>query len=347
MIIQQRLVSARRPVWQGVGTTFSERISAVKALREIGGDSTVIKSQMMAAVRKPDGSLKPVAVPGRYVIFRQPDERAQRYTYYGQCGSRYEIIQRLELATAVDELTSRWPLESIGEIDGGQTILFVLNAGRTAIKGDEITMYYLLVDTLDGGTSAKSLFTPLRMQCMNQLQTAMRSATVSVALEHRTGMNRSFAFTMQMVKKMVDSQEAVMDTFEMMARTKITPEQASRIFDATYRMPKRPAKAELTEIIPEDYTDLADIRQQGVDAIAAFEYYANRATMMRESALELLDVFNTQNPQIANTAWAAYNVAVEQADWRAGSGDVDKDAMFGERANEKRRAFSAAIAETH
>lgn len=337
-----RLNGNRRPVWEGLGSQFDRQISATQAFAETGLNFTVSKNPMLGAVNYKD-KLRPITVPNRYVLFREPGEYSSSYVYFGECGKEFEIVQREDLAKMIDPLTVRWPIVSVGEVNAGKTVFVVLNAGNMDIaNSDPIQLNYMIVDTIDGGTSAKCLLTPLRIQCTNALLSALKSAVVSVSLNHRNGFGRQINFTMDLAHRMMNAQEELVETLELMARTKITAEDAMRIFEATYKMPSKSAKSELVDIIPESQSDLSDIRQQGLNAIQAFEYYANQAATMRKYAAETLEFFNGDNPRVANTAWAAYNAAVEMADWREGRGDVDKDALFGQRATEKRRAFSAA-----
>jgi hypothetical protein len=330
----------RRPIWEGMGTKFDTAIPASLALREIGADFKVIKAPTYAAVRNAEG--KPTAVPlGKYELMRVPDHTSGVYTPFGRCGKEFEIIQRSELAAKLDAITGRWPLEVIGEIDGGQTVFFLLNAGRIEIHKDPVEMYYLLVDTLDGGTSLKSIFTTLRLRCTNALMTALKTSAVNISMNHRSGVGRNFEFNLNIIGKMVTSQVATISAFEMMAKYKITAEQVTRILDYVYPQPKTPAKAGLVDLIPEGNSDLADIRQQGVAAAAAYDYYVQRSETMQVNVRELFGAFNDETPHLANTSWALYNAFVENADWRKGVGEVDKDALLGHRANEKRMAFAA------
>ena len=70
---------------------------------------------------------------------------------------------------------------------------------------------------------------------------------------------------------------------------------------------------------------------------------SDRVLKIREGAQVLYHKFNDEHPQFAGTVWAAYNAATETSDWREGRGSVDYSTVFGPRAQEKVRAFKAAL----
>jgi hypothetical protein len=331
------MTSNRKPIWQALGTTFVTNITATDALREIDGDFEIIKAQTYASFKG-----HPVKLDGDFELMRK---LGGGYRKFGRCASAYEIVQRKEFASIIDDLTVRWPLETAGQLNDGQTFFCMLNAGQIEIKKDLMTMYFLIVDTADGGTSAKAMFTSLRMHCWNALLTSIKRAVVNMSMNHRRGIHRDLRFTIELAGKMAEAQNVTMQQFEWMANKILTPEQVVRIYSSTYPMPKRPAKMEILDIVPEDNEELADIRAGGLDAAYAYQYYTDTATAMRAAATGLLERFNDEQPTLANTGWAVYNAAVELADWRAGSESAYVDALFGRRAKEKRLAFTSVMRE--
>jgi hypothetical protein len=328
----------RQPIWQSLGTTFNVNISATDALREIGGDFDIIKAQTYAAV---DG--RPIKLHNKFELMRKmPDES---FVSFGSCHRAYEVMQRREFTNIIDNITVRWPLETAGQLNDGQTFFCMLNAGSFEIRGDPLVMYYMLVDTADGGTSAKSVFTPLRLYCYNALQVAMRKAAVNMPTVHRVGIRRDIESVFVLMEKMVKAQTTTLHYFDLMSRGVFTPEQMVRVFKTAYPDPKRPVKIDMLEIIGEEEVELADIRADGKQAEYTYNYYLEKAAELRDAASILLEKFNDEQPTIANTGYAVYNVVAELADWRQGSGEVEVDSLFGQRSQEKKHAFAAVMHE--
>lgn len=332
----------RKPVWQFLGQTFENNITVSDGLQEINGDFETITAPMKALIDDNYGR-RLFSIPNKYCIMRQLD--VDNYAVFGQCSSDYRIIQRRDLAMAIDDLTTRWPLETMGMLHNGKTLFVALNAGEMEINGDPVVQYFMFVDTLNGKTALKCLFTPIRLHCYNALVSGIKAAAINVSIEHRNNLERDFHFTVGLAGKMAKAQVSTAEQFQYLADKVITPEQAVRIFESAYPDPKRPIKADILNVVDKDDEELSDIYQEGVDAVDQFENMVNRAVIMREAAMDLWNKINDEHSSIAGTAYGAYNAVVELADWRTNSEAANVDALFGQRAKEKVRAFKQAMKE--
>lgn len=330
----------RKPLWQYMGTTFETNISVSDGLKEIGGDFTVLKSPMKFIADDENGK-RLFSVPDKYCLTRalNPNE----YAFFGSCGSSYEIIQRTEFANMLDDLTLRWPLETMGFTGQGKLMFVVLNAGSMDINGDPINLYFMITDVIDGKTSAKCVFTPIRLHCTNALVSGIKAAVVNAAITHRQHLQRDVTYTIGLASKMATAQVKTIEAFQSMADTVVTAEQAMRIFEAAYPDPVSPSKAGILDLVDEQDTNLSDIYQEGLDAVKTHARRIDNAEYMRDLASELFVKLSDEHKSIAGTAYAAYNAVVELADWRKGSESASEDALFGKRAFEKKRAFAEAL----
>jgi len=317
-----------------------EPIPAVDALRMIGADFTIAKSPLKVEVSTLFGT-QLVDVPGEFAIVREPTEDDNTFAVLGLAGNDYEIVQRTDFAQALGRLTDRWPLETIGVLGQGETVFFTLDAGEFEIGGEPVRQYFLVYDKVDGKTSTKISFTPVRVVCQNTLITGLSQATMTAILDHRTGINRDFNFRIDLIDRMVDAQRLTMDTFELMTRARLDTDQIDVVFAAAYPYPSKPKKMSLLDAIDENDELLSDLRQQGVRAADTYDYYCQRADGFRQGAREMLERLNDANGDLANSAWYVWNTITEIADWREGSESVPVSALFGSRAQEKIRAFRA------
>lgn len=340
-IFGERFYGTRTPAWHQIGTVLPEPIPAVEALRMIEADFYIEKSPLKVEVSTIFGT-QLVDVPGKFAIVREPTEDDNTFAVLGMAGNDYEIVQRIDFAHALDRLTDRWPLETIGVLGQGETVFFTLDAGEFEVGGELVHQYFLVYDKVDGKTSAKISFTPIRVVCQNTLVTGLSHATVTAILDHRTGINQDFQFRIDLIDKMVDAQRLTMDTFELMAHTRLGADQIEAVFAAAYPYPSKPKKMSLLDAVAEDDELLADLRMQGVRAADTYDYYCKRADGFRQGAREMLERLNDANGGLANSAWYVWNSVTELADWREGSESVPVSTLFGSRAQEKIRAFRVA-----
>jgi phage/plasmid-like protein (TIGR03299 family) len=330
----------RKPAWHGLGTVFTEPVSASEALRNIGADFQFTLEPLVAAVKNDEGKRTPLRIKDKVAIVRGPvlDKPAE---VVGIASPTYEIIQNEEIASAMDNLTAVWPLETMGVLKRGETLFITLKVGTREFGSSTIEQYFLFTDTKTGKESAKFLFTPLRVECQNMLTAALSSATVSGTVVHRPGATREFTFRTDLMGKLLKAESTVMESFEAMTKAVLTVEQRDLIFQSYWPTPKTRAHMDLLQSISEDDSSLKPLRDMGMSAAEEFERLVNRSIVVHSELNKLYQKFNEEFSDHANTAWAAYNVCVEHADWNNATESTPYAALFGDRARRKRNAFSA------
>lgn len=336
-----RFAGYRTPAWHNLGTVFTERISPTEGLRKIDGDFEIAKSPLFAEVPTLFGTHR-IEIPGKFAIVREPTDDDLTYSVFGVCGADYEIVQRRQIAHALESLANRWPLETIGMLGQGETVFFTLAVGGDEIGGDEIRKYFLVTDTADGKTSLRIAFTPVRVVCQNTLDAGLRAAINTAILDHRQGVADDFEFRVDLIDRLAEKEADVMATFRQMADTEITAAQFAQIVAAAYPTPKPTKRMIFADLEGED-EKLAKLREQGQKSRTVHQYDSQHAEKLREGATFLYNKFNDEFPNTAGTAWAAWNAVTECADWRDGWGEVDAAALFGPRAKEKHRAYAEIL----
>jgi hypothetical protein len=339
----ERFLGHREPGWHHLGEVFQDPITAAEAIRRCQMDYEVLKVPMTVDVPTPFG-INRVVIQDKVVLLREPTPDDPEHLYLGVASPDYEIVQNTDVAEALDQLTDVWPVETMGALDKGKTMFASLDAGMTRVAGEEVHQYFLATNTNDGGTSMKIMFTPVRVVCQNTLVTGMASATVSAALNHKTGVIGSMKARMDMIKKLQQASATTLESFEKLAKCALDETGTRQVLEFTYPYPKRPSKVTSLEGI--DEKDIALVGALYVEANAAnelWQYYCERADAFRSGAVELFNKINDEHPAIAGSAYALFNAVVESADYRAGSDSVISSSIFGARAQEKKRAFKAAM----
>lgn len=338
-IFGDRFFGRDKPGWHNIGFTDPKITTCVRAAKKAGLDYNIFLAPAGANI----GSHW-IEVPGKAMIVREPTNDNPEYQTFGWASPDYTIVQNMDLAKAMDVLTDKWPCETVGALGKGETVFFTLDAGEREVRGEKVRQYFLVTDTRDGGTSLKIAFTPVRIVCWNTLVTGLKSALVSLSMDHTLGLNDSFSARMSLIKKLETSQDRTMDAFNLMAKTSLKKNDLDYILAAAYPLPVKPAKA----VIVEQYTNEEDIAEIGAlydessKVVELWKYYCDRAMNFRTAATELFTKFNDEFPKTANTTWAAYQAVCESADWRNGGENVEVSAIWGPRSKEKVRAFAAA-----
>lgn len=352
----ERFMANRKPAWHGLGTVFTEPITAVEAVQQAGIDYRVFKTPVYTAVPQ-NGFIAEaqelVPVPDAYYITREPTPDDDQYRFFATCTDEYEVLDNVEIARAIDTLTDRWALETVGALGHGEQLFIVLDAGEIEIGkngGELLHQYFVFTDSKNTSASAKFLFTPVRVVCQNTLIMGERAAKVNAQIDHRTGASHALQLRVDIIDRLEKAQQLNIDTLQAMASITITNEDAAKIISAAYPLPKRQPDARYTDN-PKEINKLfgegelaENLFAVANKAQAHFERVHEVMTARREFATELYETINTDYPDIARTPWAAYNAVVEAADYRNGRGLVEASALFGARSKEKAKAYNKAVA---
>lgn len=334
--------------WHALGTTFAvdDYITATDGFTRAGLDYRVAK--LPALTRLPDdlgGDV--IKIPDRFHLYRLPqtfngtDYPLQRLSEQ-LVSENYTPLDNLDIAAALDNLATVWPLETVGALRDGAVIFVTFDGGEFAIKGDEHKMYFLVTDGKDGTRAMRIALTPVRVVCNNTLTLGLAQANFIVDIPHRPSAYRDLDFWATIVPQLNDSAEKTREALELLANTKATKPMVAAVIDATFPLPKRGAKASISDLAP---ITITPVHQDMIDReISGQTYMAERSKRFRAMAWECYDVFNQENPNTAQTLFAAAQAANETAVWRKGYKDVGEAVVFGERATESARAFKKAYA---
>ncbi len=331
-----RFASRGVPAWHGLGTTFDEPLTATEAVNLAGMQYEVQKKPHEVWVDE-------VLVTTLYDLIRMPNEQDPSPAYFGTVTEGYEVLNNLDIAAALDPLTERWPVETVGALRQGESVFFTLKTGEFSIGGDDIRGYFLVHEGKDGKQGLKIAFTPVRVVCQNTLTMGLSRAQVQVGISHQRGAEAELNFWAEVLPLMEQAQIRAKETMARLAEFKLTKKTEDAILLAAYPAPKMGAKASLKAdlqdmVIPEALMTTID------KASASNEYYVDRQAGFRDATRELYDIFNQSHPQTAKTAWALTNAIAESEDYRRGREPEYSSVFAGDRVRAKERAFRTAVA---
>jgi len=344
-VLEQRVVVVGEPAWHHKGLVLTTPVQATEAARLVGLEEVVIdKLPLMLDL----GGIQ--VASGHFGLVRRPIPKDQQYRMLGVCGADYAYLQHQAMVEKLEELSKKWPVETIGVLGQGETVFVTLDAGQGEVKGDPVRLFFLVTDTKDGGRGINLHFTPVRVVCQNTLVMGEMAAIASANLRHTGKVEQSLDWHLGLVELMQDKASKVMDIFNVLADLTLTPEQVERVLKATYPLPRKPRELQATEsLTPEEVGRLALAGLQSAMKDAERGWETTRLRLQERQA-SVKDKFAGSSPigvtgELAGTGWALYNAVVEEEDYRKGTANEDQyvAALFGGRSQTKARAFAELV----
>lgn len=276
--------SVREKAWHQLGLLLDDCPTSAEAIKYAGLDYSVEKASLQAFTLPfmphpvPRNDNWPYAtVPDRYATVRTDTGDP-----LGVVGKNYQVVQNKEAFGFFDAIVGKGAAiyETAGALGRGEIIFISAKLPsyikvRCNGKEDAVEQYLLLMNSHNGGSSIRILFTPVRVVCNNTLNMALLSGE-GIAIRHtprvRYGMERAARLLGIIHKEYDKTQEA----YQQLSRIKITDKVLLHYIDSLF-----PAKQENEEV-------------------------SVRLAKMRSQVLEYTQAGAGQEG-IRGTAWWAYN----------------------------------------
>lgn len=317
-----RFQDARKPAWHGLGKVAERAMGALEALKEIG------KYKVFLAEAEANG----IALE-RNAILRSPVKDDPVTRCFGIVSKDYTLLTPEDVCTIYDERVGQ-PIETIGALGFGETFFLSTHLPTVDVKGDEVENYLLISNPMTGLASAEIRVTPVRVVCENTLIASDRLATEKLRIVHDSTAKQRFGDWLQGVYEEADTTAKVLrDLFVAMASARVRTAEAAKLFEAAYPIPNKP-RTNAPKVVVDQ-------------RIRWWEENVNLMERRREGAKILFEGLGTgmDTKAAKGTLWGAYNAVVECEDYRKGREDtqIGASALFGERAQAKKRAFEYAV----
>jgi len=165
--------------WHGLGTPVSTEVTASEGI-ELAGLGWRIALQPVFV----GAGLVQSPISGVKATVRDTDQRA-----LGVVGERYSPVQNEEAFSFFDAVVGDGHAiyHTAGSLDGGRRVWILAKLpGEIVLGQDDLTeKYLLLMNSHDGSTALRMLFTPVRVVCQNTLNLALRrAASDGIAIRH-------------------------------------------------------------------------------------------------------------------------------------------------------------------
>lgn len=349
-----RIIMRKEPAWHKLGTVFDEnlKITASEGVVMAGCDYWVQKYPM--TIQLPNGERRQA---DRSAIVRQPIHSEGSYHILGYAGNDYEVVQNVELGFMLDDLSKEWPVETVGALGEGEQMFICLFAGEDEVikNGREsIKRYLVMSNAHDGKRSLRISLTDVRTVCENTLMAGINSAVMTTTIPHRSDIRDEAEFRLKLITSVRKQQEALMAEYRRMAQTSLVEKQVREILEAAYPEPQPWRKQLVANVVVNDEAlnelvmdnkvvgnrILRDLKKYGSE----YEARKVRALGLRELAFERFQATGEESPEIAGTAWAAWQGVTEVECYRGEPSDKTANSiMFGERGQNMARAYKKAL----
>ena len=338
----ERFIGRREPAWHRLGEVFpaDEKMTASAAMAR--ADILFGIDKHPQVVRMADGT---ELETDSYAVVREPTSDDPMHRVLATVGKEWTAIQAKDLGKLLDPISEKFPVETAGAIGQGEKIFITLDAGDSAIAGEDHKLFWLVTDHRDGTGSLSIAFTPVRVVCQNTLITGLRSSKVSVNLKHNKAIGTDTAFYLDIFNQMARTQESVVSAMNSLTKVTLKKPDVKTIVTFAYPNASKPNRLRLSDgIVADDvpatvWNRILNDRKYHQDEFGKRQARVDR---IRENAYDRINVFNEEYSDLANTPWAIYNAIVETEDYRRGW-DSSGTALFGQRAEAKARAFSKAL----
>lgn len=269
--------------YHGIGTVFGE------------GESVTTNDMITKAGLDFEVSLAPLVTndadkmdAGAFATVRTDSDGAKKIL--GVVGERYTVVQNRDALSFADNILDgggRW--EVAGSIKGGAVVFGALAVLEDIVLdpngANDVIKTYLGVATSHDGSSAVSAFTtPVRIECSNTLNFALKKTKNSFKIRHTQSVEGKVAAARQSLNLATRYYEAFEKEAAALYAASVTDNQFDQIIRNLYPEPEAEAKAATT-----------------------------RWTNRRDRLFNLWS--GSTNANIAGTAWAALNAITEDNQW--------------------------------
>ena len=352
-ILGSRFLSRSQPAWHGLGEIFpaDSNLTPSQAIAKVAGDITTDKRRV--AWRDDDGEWQ--EIPDYRAIVRPPVEGSSEYEVFGVTGTKFEPISLADVGEVLDGMPRDvHKVETAGCLEKGANTFLSLRGEDWELlgKGEEAHQSYILVSvSLKPGKALITVkSTEVRVVCWNTQSFALAGAGLEFKLDHNKAAKDRLGLATKIMATVTQAREESRKAFEAFATTPATSEDVRTVVNSAFVVP---AKSKFLQEIEKAFGDGAGsvVQMDKLDAVEQnmvakdqerWERSAELVHERRNATLEQFDSFSDTSPDLGGTVWAAYNAVTEVADWRDGR-NAAPGSLWGSRAAEKERAFTAAL----
>lgn len=309
--------------WQKIGTANEHEVTSARELMVNAGLDWAVSLEDVYA--NPNGNLLPAE--GKYATVRTNKDGTQ--SVIGMVGGRYQIFQNNEVFNSLDMLIDSGEARyaAAGELSGGKVVWAVLDLPvGVKIANDPHSAHLVVRTSHDGSTSFELAPIVTRLNCTNQINAAMASASnrnAYYSLKHTLNNKISAGSIRNILNVVYEDCQNYSDMANEMLSHSMSDFEFDSFIKRVYPLPAKVEFASDNELSP------GEKRMRTAQ-------WSNR---VKATSVWLCETDTQHN--IANTKFAAFQAVVEVADHLA-RGNKDKIAskiLLSKDGTHKQRAL--------
>jgi len=280
-------------------------------------------------------------VPYR-AILRGPIKGDSEPKVFGVVSDEYVLVTPQELVDLWDEHVNR-RIQTMMFLREGRLMVITLKLEGFRVRGEDVETYAQIGNWMDGASASTALLSGVCTVCMNTWKMANDSALESYRFVHDSQIkHRMGSWFRDVLARAESNLPAMRDAMELLVQTKIgstvdeARENVRTVLEAAYTLPRVPREDPLAS---KEWND---------ERLVRYEELRKTIDLRRATAMGLFlgEGTGMSLPSRKGTLWGLYQSVVEVEDYRKGArGDnLASAVLFGERAQVKDRAWSAAVA---
>lgn len=344
-ILGARFRDRRGPAWHEIPHVWQPtvQVNASQAAAEVGGDLEFVKLPLQYEL---DGVMHTSSK--QVMIVRRPTHDDPHPVDLGVVTNSWEATSYADIAKALDKLSETHQVETAGVLKDGGLMFITFKSGEWDVLGDPMESYFAVNMSMKPGIGHGFIHTPVREVCWNTMLMAIAGANMRISIPHSTDALGQMRLAADLTQRFAEAKDKAKEMCEALARRTLTVNEAESIINAAFPEPSMPAKLAIVRNAYPTEVEFATYKKDlDPNVMADIAMAEQRFEQLLERNAELREVAHTryvgfEPSRLGETAWAAYNACTEVSDWREGR-NAGSSSLYGVRAQEKVRAFDAAI----
>lgn len=255
----------------------------------------------------------------------------------GTVKKQYTIVQNKEAFKFFDDVIganeAKW--QTAGFFGNGEKVFVSAKLpDNILVKGDKVDNYLVFVNSHDGSSGVKILFTPIRVICQNTLTAAIRTSTNYISIRHTESAHANIKQAHEVLEITKKKIEYANEVYNMLANIKVTDEIVME-----YICKHNLSEAEIEKLLGTNHTFKQVIYRNG-SAVEDAEISTRKLNIITDTWEYYNDGIGQK--EIAGTAWGAFNAIsgyYSNVDNSEGSKRMDS-LLFNDKAKKLEKAIN-------
>lgn len=219
--------SSRTPIWGGLGTDIQGLTEIDDVLNTANLNWDVLEKPLVTE----DG----IPIPGFKATVRDIDQYP-----LGVVSSNYTPLNNRDCYGFLQELLKYgFQFMYAGMFNGGRKTWVLLKTPENyMLAGDKLSEYIVCMNSHDGSSSMRIIFTPIRCICSNMISLTLRHATRAFSFKHTATIQSRMASAIETMDRNTEYMEALVDQLQTLTYISVGRNDVQRFLGQLIPIPE-------------------------------------------------------------------------------------------------------------